>query len=341
MTGGLEAPELREDEVERLDSTRNALFAPVRGEDRRTKLPTEYFQKRPGRFAVKFLSTLGIITLGWVAIALSGTWWITAPSMIVVGLMYAHLLELQHECLHEHAFTSRQLNRICGFVCGIFMLSSFWHYKHDHLRHHAFLGTSTNAEFFNYRFRNLDRWYGLGFLVAALHPGRYWTTLKDAIRAVTGRPILRVTRDLDRKRIRTEYQLLILVVLAGIIYSVVVGNVFLVLAWLIPAVLIGEPTHYLIEMPEHFGLNTQTDPNVLTNTRTIEASKFTQWFTNYNNLHTAHHYHQGVPMAQAEMLHATISNRIVALEPSYWSFYLKVLRGETKYQGEDQTCMTR
>ncbi|GAV45786.1 hypothetical protein Saa2_08778 [Streptomyces acidiscabies] len=35
----------------------------------------------------------------------------------------------------------------------MFLLSSFWHYKHDHLRHHAFLGTPDNREFFNYRFR--------------------------------------------------------------------------------------------------------------------------------------------------------------------------------------------
>ena len=33
-----------------------------------------------------------------------------------------------------------------------------------------------------------------------------------------------------------------------------------------------EPVHFLIELPEHFGLNTQTDRNLLTNTRTVNAS---------------------------------------------------------------------
>lgn len=333
--------ELREEEVDRLDASKDTLFAPVRGDDRRAKLPDEYFRKKPARFASKFLSTLGVIALAWAAVLMTGSWVVTVPAMIVSGLMYAHLIELQHECLHEHAFNSRRLNRICGFICGVFMLSSFWHYKHDHLRHHAFLGTPRNMEFFDYRFRNLDRWYGLGFAAAAVHPGRYWSTLKDMARAFVGRPIPGVTRELDRKKIQTEYRLMAVLVLAAVAYGVVARDPFFLWMWLIPMLLVAEPTHYLIEMPEHFGLNTQTDPNVLTNTRTIRASRFAQWFTNYNNLHTAHHYHQGVPMAQAEALHATIKDRIVPVEKSYWNFYWKVVRGEITYQGDDQTCMTR
>lgn len=333
--------ELREDEVERLDSARNTLFAPVSGEDRRAKLSSEYFRKKPSRFVVKFGSSLVVIALAWTAALVVGGWLVTVGAMVVSGLMYAHLVELQHECLHEHAFNSRRLNRVFGFFCGVFMFSSFWHYKHDHLRHHAFLGTPRNMEFFNYQFRNLDRWFGLGFVLAAVHPGRYWTTCKDIMRSVSGRPIPGVTRELDRKKIQSEYRFLALFIVAATAYSLIAWDPFLLLMWLVPTLLVAEPTHYLIEMPEHFGLNTQSDPNVLTNTRTIKASRFAQWFTNFNNLHTAHHYHQGVPMARAQALHATIDNRVVPVDRSYWAFYWRVIRGEIKYQGADQTCMTR
>jgi fatty acid desaturase len=332
---------LRDDEISRLDAAENALLAPIRGDDRRRTLPKWYFAKRPGLFLAKFLAGMGLLIACWAVIALRPNWAIMAGAVVVTGLMYAHLIELQHECLHEHAFRSRTANRLCGVIAGLFMLSSFWHYKHDHLRHHAFLGTPQNREFFNYRFRDLDRWYGIGFLLAALHPGRYRTTVRDILLSCAGRPIPGVARPLDARRIRSEYRLIALLLATAVTVTVLSGSMFLVYAWLLPAVLVGEPTHFLIEMPEHFGLNTQSDPNVLTNTRTIKASRFAQWFTNYNNLHTAHHYHQGVPMAQIVSLHTVIADRVVPVETSYWTFYRGVVSGRIRYQHQDETCMTR
>lgn len=332
---------LREDQVERLDAAENALLAPVRGEDTRQVLPREYFAKRPTRFIAKLAFAFVLIAAGWVAIAFSPHWIVTAVAVVVIGMMYAHLVELQHECLHEHAFRRRLWNRVCGVLCGVFMLSSFWHYKHDHLRHHAFLGTTRNREFFNYRFRNLDRWYGLGFALAALHPGRYWTTLRDIARSCAGRPIPGVDRPRDLRRIQNEYRMMAVLLVGAVVVAVVTGSPYLLIVWVLPTMLVAEPAHYLIEMPEHFGLNTQTDANVLTNTRTIKASKFAQWYTNYNNLHTAHHYHQGVPMAQAASLHALIEDRVVPVESSYWQFYRRVRAGDISSVRDDETCMTR
>jgi fatty acid desaturase len=332
-------PSLREDQVRLLDAAEEALLAPVRGEDRRRRLPKEYFRKKPARFAGKFLFALGLTAAGWVVIGLSPHWTVIALAVLVLGLMYAHLVELQHECLHEHAFRSRRLNRLCGFICGIFLLSSFWHYKYDHLRHHAFLGTPENREFFNYRFRRLDS--RAGFAVATLHPGRYVDVFRTMIRCCFGRPIPDVTRERDRKKITAEYRLLAALLVAAVAGTAVTGSLLVPLAWFLPSLVVGEAAHFLIEMPEHFGLNTQTDPNVLANTRSINASRLAQWYTNYNNLHTAHHYHQGVPMAQASGLHALIAGRIEAVENSYWSFYRKVIRGDIRYQNAAETCMTR
>lgn len=334
-------PKLADKEIERLDAAQEALLAPVRGPDRRRNLPKDYFQKKPSRFITKLVASFVLIAASWTMIALAIHWTLTALAVFVAGAMFAHLVELQHECLHEHAFRSRWANRVAGFFSGMFMLSSFWHYKHDHLRHHAFLGTPQNQEFFNYRFRHLDS--PLGFLIAIFHPGRYWDVARDMVRAWLWRPMPTVPRDRDRRKIQTEYRLLSILVLAAVAGSFAFDSTFLIFAWLIPALLVAEPAHFLIEMPEHFGLNTQTDPDVLSNTRTINASKFAQWYTNFNNLHTAHHYHQGVPMAQAVALHLTIKDRIVPVEPSYVSFYWKVLMGKIKYQQIDSTitCMTR
>lgn len=340
MAKAQSAPQPFDHEQQSLDGAQDVLLAPVRGPDTRRGLPKELFQRRPSRFAVKFLFTLGLIAACYIAIAMAASWILTAATVVVLGLMYAHLVELQHECIHEHAFRSRRWNRLCGFICGLFMLSSHSHYKYEHLRHHALLGTPQNREFFNYRFRGLDSWWG--FLRAAFHLGRYMDVFRGIARSCTGRAIPRITRECDLKRIRAEYRLFLAFLLTVTAFTALTGELFAVFAWLLPAILVAEATHFLIELPEHFGLNTQTDGNVLTNTRTINASRFAQWFTNYNNLHTAHHYHQGVPIANMRKLHEVAKKKFEIVEPSYWSFYSNVIHGKIKYQDHaEETCMNR
>ena len=327
------------EETRSLDGAQDVQLAPVRGMDDRRHLPKELFVRRPARFTLKFSFALAIVGAAYAVVALQLAWPVTVAALVVLGFMYAHLVELQHECLHEHAYNRRWLNRAVGFVCGLFMLSSYSHYKYDHLRHHASLGKPENREFFNYRFRHIDSW--LGFVRAAYHFGRYVDVLRAMALAAIGRPIPNVKKGRDQKRIRTEYRLLLLFLLGMAAFMVVTRNPFFLLAWLLPLLVISEPTHFIIELPEHFGLNTQTDANVLTNTRTINASRFAEWFTNYNNLHTAHHYHQGVPMVNVPRLSEMEKPKFAALEGSYWSFYHKVIRGEIRYDDLGETCMTR
>lgn len=332
----LEAPyEVR---PELLDGGQDVILAPVRGPDRRRELPAELFQRAPGDFSRKFLFALALIAASYATIALVRSWITTVAAILVLGLMYAHLVELQHETLHEHAFVTRFLNRLCGFVCGLFMLSSYSHYKYQHLRHHANLGKPENKEFFNYRFRGLNSPWG--FVRAAFDMGRFADVARDIVRSWVGKPIPAVRQDRERKRIAQEYRLILILLVAAVAVTVWTRQPFLLVAWLLPLLLIAEPAHFLIELPEHFGLNTQTDSNVLTNTRTIRAGWFTQWFTNFNNLHTAHHYHQGVPMANVRRLSDMVEGEFQVIEESYWSFYRKVLRGELTVD-PSQTCMTR
>jgi fatty acid desaturase len=321
-----------------LDGGADVRLAPIRGRDARRNLPKEYFVRNPRRMLAKLGFALAIIAAGYAAIVQGPSWFVVLPILVVLGLMYGHLVELQHELLHEHSFNSRRLNRWAGVLCGVFMFSSYSHYKYKHLRHHAFLGTPKNDEFFNYRFQRLNSWPG--FLYAAFHLGRYKDVARDVVRSVLGRPIPDVTSSVESRKIRREYVLFLGLLLATVAVSAVTGNVWILLAWLIPTLVVAEATHFMIELPEHFGLNTQTDSNVLTNTRTIRASRFAQWFTNFNNLHTAHHYHQGVPMANIQQLDAVASDNYTVVEHSYPRFYLKIIWNEIT-QDLDESCMTR
>lgn len=322
-----------------LDGAQDVLLAPVRGMDDRRKLPKELFVRRPIRFTLKFSIALALVGASSAVVALEISWAVTVPAIFLLGLMYAHLVELQHECLHEHAYNRRWLNRVVGFVCGLFMLSSYSHYKYDHLRHHASLGKPDNREFFNYRFRHIDSW--LGFVRAAYHFGRYIDVFRAMAFSAIGKSVPTIKKGRDRKRIRTEYRFLLLFLVGMATFTIVTRNPFFLIAWLLPLLLISEPTHFVIELPEHFGLNTQTDANVLTNTRTIDASRLAAWVTNYNNLHTAHHYHQGVPMVNVPRLSELEKPKFAAVEDSYWSFYRKVIHGEIRYDDMGKTCMTR
>jgi fatty acid desaturase len=312
---------------------------PVKKIAKPRELPQELFQRRTGLFVAKFSIALVLVAAGWVAIAMSVNLALTAVAVVVVGLMYAHLVELQHECLHEHAFRNRTLNRVFGFVCGMFMFSSFSHYKYEHLRHHALLGRDENKEFFNYRFNRLDTPWG--FVKGAWHLGRYADVLGHVARAMTGRPVPEVKRPTTMRRIKAEYRLFVALVAGAVAFTVLTGNPLFVLAWLVPLLLVGEPMHFLIELPEHFGLNTQHDPSVLSNTRTVKAGPVFTWFTNGNNLHTTHHAHPGVPMENVPALSSEIFPHFEVVEDSYWSFYRKVVTGEVRYEDFSATCMTR
>ena len=313
-------------------------LAPVSGPDDRQLLPRDLFRRSPAQFAVKFVFACALVAAGWVTIALFHSWVAIAVAIVVNGLIYAHLVELQHECLHGHAFDTPGVNRFFGILCGIFMMSSHSHYRYDHLRHHANLGTPRNSEHFEYRFQNLDSL--AGFARSFFDLSRYKRVARFTLLALAWRPLPGIDKASYNRAIKQEYLINGAVLVASVIWTVQTGSLLVLLAWWLPAVLISEGTHFLIEMPEHFGLNTQTDPNVLTNTRTVRTSPIVQWFVNGNDIHTSHHYHQGVPMCNVRRLNQLLESRLAVVESSYRDFFSKVLAGRIR-QNWDATCMVR
>ena len=76
----------------------------------------------------------------------------TTIGILLIGAMFAHALEIQHQCLHFSAFKSRRTNKIVGILLGLPTLTSFHAYRRSHLEHHRKLGTSADTPFFTYRF---------------------------------------------------------------------------------------------------------------------------------------------------------------------------------------------
>ncbi len=271
---------------------------------------------------------LKIIVLALVTAALIGlTLWAPAPFWVVpsllLGVAYAHAVELQHQCLHNTAYKSRIGNRIVGVVLGLPSFVSFSDYQNSHLKHHRLLGTPEDKEFFNYSYQKLN---SITALVPHLWMVRHY---RDVVGFIVVSVFGKLVREREAtlkmaKKIRVEYQIMAVFFVAMAVITAVLQTPIFVKLWFVPF-LIAVPAHALIELPEHIGCNTKV-PDVLRNTRTIKAGKFAVWFVDGNNYHVEHHWLPGVPNDKFPVLHHSVVARVQYLETSYWSFYKKFLK---------------
>jgi fatty acid desaturase len=277
---------------------------------------------RGGYFQAKLLVLLLLTAaLSSLTVLAPGALWII-PS-VLLGLAFAHAVELQHQCLHNTAYHSRFLNRMVGVLLGVPLFVSYSDYQNSHLKHHRLLGTPEDKEFFNYSYQKLT---SLAAFIPHLWMVRHYMDIGVYIlKSVFGQLVREKEATLKTaRRIRSEYILMALFLGGmGAITVIFQTPIFLKL-WVLPF-LIGVPTHALIELPEHMGCNVHT-PNVLENTRTIKAGRIVVWFVDGNNYHVEHHWLAGVPNDKFPVLHTHLAHRIIYFEESYFSFYRQFLR---------------
>lgn len=279
------------------------------------------------------LATLAVVACVGVWLTLSVALWVRIIGTLLVGVMFAHALELQHETLHNIGFRRRWANVVAGTALGVPMLVSYAAYQVAHLRHHRDLGTPDNKEFFDYG----DQ-YGTGHrspLLSALSwmyrlsmVAHYAQFLRTLSRVLTGRPILG-ERPAIIRRIRRDY-LIILAVLAAIAaVSAVTQSLVIVWSWIVPLMIVAAPAHALIELPEHFRCDTGTK-DVLQNSRTISSNTFMAWLTNANNFHVEHHLLPNLPFSYLPQVHDEVGSTCRFYSRSYTTFFLALLRGTTE-----------
>lgn len=259
-----------------------------------------------------FLSAL----LVWLTLVTHGV--VSIVPMLLLGLMYAHGIELQHQCLHNTAYRSKRWNRIVGVLLGMPLLVSFSDYQNSHMKHHRLLGTPEDREFFNYGYESLTTIRK--FIPHLFMVYHYKDVAVFIFRALTGRMTREDATPKVAKKIRNEYLMMAAMLAAMIVLTVVFKTFIFLKLWLIP-LLVGVPAHALIELPEHFGCDGRKTTDVLKNTRTIKAGKLAIWFTNGNNYHVEHHWLPSVPNDKFKELHVVIRPGVQHLESSYWSFY--------------------
>src|SRR5579885_1720382 len=175
--------------------------------------------------------------------------------MILLGLMYAHAVELQHQCLHNTAYSSKAWNRFVGVLLGLPLLVSFSDYQSSHMNHHRLLGTPEDKEFFNYGYQSLTTMKKLILHLFMLN--HYADVARYIAQSVTGKLTREGASPKVVRKIRQEYLLMGLMLVAFLAVTVVFKTFIILKLWLIP-LMVGVPAHALIELPEHFGCDGRT-----------------------------------------------------------------------------------
>jgi fatty acid desaturase len=251
---------------------------------------------------------------------------------VLLGILFAHAVELQHQCLHGSAFLSRKTNRSIGILLGVPSLVSFTHYQFLHLAHHKNLGTKNDAEFFDnpyLKIRSVKRKSKLLLLAWSIFNfPRFGRLVRDVQRAAAGKTIVKNAPEEINKKIISEYLLLAAFLALGLLLAIFTNQWVLFTSWAIALVFVAEPAHSLIELPEHADCDRNTsDP--LKNTRTIEGSWFSFWLTNGNNFHVEHHKYPSLPINELPEVFNRLRGSHEFITFSYFDFF-KTFSGDPK-----------
>ncbi|WP_281316379.1 fatty acid desaturase [Polyangium sp. y55x31] len=285
-------------------------------------------ESRPSEvtFLLKFSLYLVLVAYG-IRLATSGPLVLKIIGVVVLGLMFAHGVELQHQALHKQGFRNGKLNEIAGILLGLPMLVSFAGYQAAHLRHHKYLGTPANAEFFDYgdsRGGSRGTWLWLWFN-RLMMPSHYLAVMKNLWRSLHVGGFSSERPEVSA-RMRRDHLVMLLAILALGAASAATHASLILEVWVLPLVLVATPVHALIEMPEHYRCDVSST-DVFRNTRTIETNVLMCWYTNGNNYHVEHHLMPSLPIDRLHDLHRAIRKDIVFCHTGYRDFYAALLRG--------------
>jgi len=280
---------------------------------------------KPAADYLKKLALYGTLITASATCTLIAPWPLKLLPQFILGAMFAHGVELEHEMIHQRHFNKPWGDAI-GFLLGLPMLVEFTHYRITHSYHHRAVGTPDDEESFSYDFGQLGA--PLSFALHLSMVSHYSHVLKNF-----GHAVLEDTAAICRRMgnagktvppaalqlITRGYRVMVLVVLGAVALSFALHTTMVVQLWLIP-LLFANPIHALVELPEHWGCHTAST-DMMVNTRTIRPSRFADWFTNGNCWHVEHHYKPAIPMADLPQLHDQIAPNIQFLTGGYGQFY--------------------
>jgi len=275
------------------------------------------------QFLTRKSSWLGILKVGlyfasivflvWLHFAYASAL-LTGFIVVAMGCLFAHGLELQHEALHQNLFRGPFLNRAIGTVLGLPMLVSYTHYKSYHFHHHIAVGTQDDEEIVDYSMdslRNPMKLIARAWNVTRIP--RFFLVLAGMLR---GHYPPRVKRN-NRKPLLREYVLMAAIFAAMALVALIFRSWAPVILWFAPWLLVAEPMHFVIEVPEHLGCDRRTS-SILRNTRSYRTSFLWGYVANHNNYHIEHHLWPAVASHRLHHLHRHVIEADGHCSDGFW-----------------------
>ena len=285
---------------------------------------------KPAADYLKKLALYSTIVISAAVAILLTPWPLKLLPQLILGAMFVHGIELQHEMVHQRHF-GKLWGDLIGFVLGLPMLVEFTEYRLTHSHHHRVVGTPEDDEQAP-AYESGQLMALLSFALDLVMLGHYWEILQNAFWGMMGNTTAirhamghtgKVAPAAAMRLITRGYRVIVLAVLGAIALSFALHTNWFVQLWLIPLLFAG-PIHVLVELPEHWGCST-TSTDIMINTRTIVPSPFADWFTNGNCWHVEHHCKPAMPMAGLPTLHTTLQPQIKCLNLGYKDFYQEFL----------------
>lgn len=100
---------------------------------------SKYQKACPLKASWQLINTLGSYIVLWILAyyALSFSYWLAAPIVLLMAGMLTRVFIIFHDCGHGSFFPSRRANDICGFFTGILTFTPYHHWRWRHSVHHS------------------------------------------------------------------------------------------------------------------------------------------------------------------------------------------------------------
>ncbi|NNE93928.1 MAG: fatty acid desaturase [Verrucomicrobiales bacterium] len=106
------------------------------------RIVATYEKPNAKRASWQLFNSLGSYVALWVGMyfALKVSWWLVIPLALLAAGIIVRVFIIFHDCGHGSFFKSERANNFWGFICGMFTMVSYGHWRWEHSRHHATSG---------------------------------------------------------------------------------------------------------------------------------------------------------------------------------------------------------
>lgn len=262
----------------------------------------------------------GALALTGIAIGASRGTMLLPIALLLHGIVLIFLFAPEHETIHRTAFRSRRLNDIVAWFAGLVLLLPPAYFRYFHFAHHRHTqDPERDPELALPKPATLAQWLTL------VSGWPYWrgqaALLFEHARGKVTAPYIPARNHAEVIR---EARIFLAVYLAAAIASIAARSDFLLIYWIVPA-LLGQPFLRLYLMAEHTGC--PLVPDMLANSRTTISNatvRFIAWNMPY---HAEHHAYPSVPFHQLPELHRRLKPDISIIASGYIAAQRSIISG--------------